>query len=414
VLGHGGGAFWGWWEEFGVTDDPLIAQLEEALGVLGDEDSWLRCELLGRLAVELYFSAGLARRDALSSEAVAAARRLGEPAALAAALAARHVSTWRPDNLAERLELANELVSVASGAGLLERELIGRHLRMIDRFETGDVSGTDAEFARCEALADQIGQHSYSVQLAWFCAMRELLGGNLAESERLTQAAFEQNLASNESAAWMALGAQLFHLRREQGRLGEIEDVARQALVSQPHVAPTWRIALATILMESGQVDEARTIVDALTSDDLAQLDNGLLRPIEVRELAEQVAVLDHREGAAVLDRHLDEFTGEVMLLGTGHLFAGPTAFARGLVHRTLGRVDDAIDELAHAVDVADSLGARPHATRARWWLAQTLLTRAGPDDVDRAREVLATAATAATQHGLAIAPRITAALGSL
>jgi tetratricopeptide (TPR) repeat protein len=414
VLGHGGGAFWGWWEEFGVTDGALIAQLEEAIDVLGDDDSWLRCELLGRLAVELYFSADLDRRDALSGEAVAAARRLGEPAALAAALAARHVATWRPENLRERVGLADELVRVASGAGLLERELVGRHLLMIDRFESGDVSTTSAEFTRCETIADQIGQHSFSVQLAWFCAMRALLSGDLAESERLTQAAFEKNVTSNESAAWMAFGAQLFHIRREQGRLDEIEAVARQALVTQPHVGATWRIALATIFVESGRLDEARTIVDALIGDDLAVLDNGLLRPIELRELAEQVAVLEHRAGAAALERHLDEFVGEVLLLGTGHLCSGPTAFARGLVDRTLGRTDRAIDELAHAVEVADSLGARPHATRARWWLAQTLLARAGPGDADRAREVLGTAASSATPLGLALAPKIATALAAI
>jgi tetratricopeptide (TPR) repeat protein len=370
--------------------------------------------LLGRLSVELYFSAEFERRDALSAEAVAAARRLDEPAALAAALAARHVAVWRPENLAERLELASELVAVASDANLLERELVGRHLHMIDRFETGDVSGVDDGFARCETLATELGQHSLSVQLAWFCAMRKMLSGDFEESERLTQHAFEQNLSSNESAAWMALGAQLFHLRREQGRLGEIEDVARQALTTQPHVGTTWRIALATILVESRRFDEARALVDEVTAGNLEQLRNALLRPIEIRELAEQIAVLEHREAAAVVDAHLDQFAGEVMLLGTGHLCAGPTSFARGLVLRTLGRTDDAIEQLAHAVQIADALGARPHSVRARWWLGRTLVDRGAPGDAERARPMLQSAATEAAGLGLAITPHVAAALASL
>jgi tetratricopeptide (TPR) repeat protein len=244
--------------------------------------------------------------------------------------------------------------------------------------------------------------------------MRELLAGNLAESERLTHAAFEQNLAANESAAWMAFGAQLFHLRREQGRLGEIESVARQALLTQPHVGSTWRVALATVLVDDGRFDEARTIVDEVTAGNLTQLRNGLLRPIELRELAEQVAHLEHREAAEILDRHLDEFVGEVLILGTGHLCSGPTAFARGLVARTLGRIDEAIDQLTHAVEVADALGARPHATRARWWLAQTLLVRAVDDDTDQARTLLRAAAADATRYGFAVAPRIAAVLETL
>jgi DNA-binding SARP family transcriptional activator/tetratricopeptide (TPR) repeat protein len=414
VLGHGGGAFWGWWEEFGVTDTGLIAQLEEAIGALGVDDSWLRCELLGRLAVELYFSAPRPRRDALSEAAVDAARRLGEPNALAAALAARHVAVWRPENLAERLALADELVDVATGAGLLERELTGRHLRMIDRFEAGDVQGSDRELARCQAIAEEIGQHSYSVQLAWFVAMRELLAGNLAESERLAHAAFEQNVAANESAAWMALGAQLFHLRREQGRLNELETVSRQAIVTQAHVGTTWRIALATILVEDGRLEEARPILDALVADDLAALRVDLLRPIELRELAEQAAVLDAADAAAVIDRHLDTIVGEVLMLGTGHLCGGPTAFARGLVARTLGRTDEAIDHLARAVELADGLVARPHATRARWWLARTLVVRGTADDLAVAREVLETAAADAARYGLGLEPRIRAELETL
>jgi tetratricopeptide (TPR) repeat protein len=414
VLGHGGGAFWGWWEEFGVTDHALIAQLEEALAALGDEDSWLRCEVLGRLAVELYFGADFERRDALSAEAVSAARRLEEPAAVAAALAARHVAVWRPENLAERLDLAAELVEVASGANLLERELIGRHLHMVDRFEAGDVSGADTDFARCEALAAELGQHSFSVQLAWFGSMREILAGRFAEGERLAQAAFEQNLASNESAAWMALGAQLFQLRREQGRLGEIEPVARQALLTQPHVGTTWRVALNTILVEGRRFDEARALLDEIVDEDLEQLHNPLLRPIEVRELAEQIAVLEHREAAACLERHLDEFAGDVLLLGTGHLCSGPTAFARGLVSRTLGRTDEAIEHLAHAVEVADALHARPNVARARWWLGRTLVERKEPGDVERARPLLQAAATEAADLGLAITPHIAAALAAL
>jgi tetratricopeptide (TPR) repeat protein len=414
VLGHGGGAFWGWWEEFGVTDEPLIAQLEEALAALGDDDSWLRCELLGRLAVELYFTGEVERRDALTAEAVAAARRIGEPNALAAALAARHVANWRPDNLDERLAIAEELVQVATGAQLAERELTGRHLRMLDRFEAGDVSTTPEEFARCETIAAQIGQHAFSVQLAWYAAMRALLDGDLEASEKLTQAAFEQNLGANESAAWMALGAQLFHLRREQGRLDEIEGVARQALLTQPHVGVTWRIALGTILVESGRLDEARAFLDELFANDFASLDNPMLRPIEARELAEQIAVLEHRDAAEALERHLAEFRGDVLLLPTGHLCAGPTDFVRGLVARTLGRLDDAIEHLTRAVAVADKVNARPQAARARWWLARALVERGATDDRATAKGLLQVAAASASEQGLAITPHIAAAFAAL
>jgi tetratricopeptide (TPR) repeat protein len=415
VLGHGGGAFWGWWEEFGVTDHALIAQLEEAAaGLHDDEDAPLRCEVLGRLAVELYFTPDFSRRDALSAEAVETARRTGEPGALAAALAARHVAVWRPENLTERLALADELVDVASGAGLAERELIGRHLRIIDRFEAGDVRTTDEEFTRCSAIAAEIGQHSYSVQLAWFAAMRQFHTGDLAGAETMAQAAFESNLRANESAAWMALGAQLFQIRREQGRLDELEPLARQALTTQPHVGGAWLLAIGAIHAEAGRLDEARKIADEVIARDIPDFDNPMLRPVQVRELAELIAVLDHREAAAVLEPHLPQFVGEVLLLGTGHLCVGPTALVRGWVARAQGRLDDAVEHFVHAMEVADALDDQPHAVRSRWWLARTLVARDAGGDADRARTLLESAASTAAEHGFAMEARVRETLAAL
>lgn len=413
VLGHGGGGFWGWWVDFGVTDHALIAHLEEALVRLGPEDSWLRCELLGRLAVELYFEGDLERRDALSGEAVEMARRIGHPAAIAAALAARHVAMWRPENLTERLAIATELVEIALGNQLLERELIGRHLLMVDRFEAGEIDAANAEYAHIEALADEIGQHSFSVQLAWFCAMREFLAGNFAESERLAQAAFEENVRSNESAAWMAFGAQTFHLRRETGRLAELEPLVRAALTTQPQVRAAWQLALAEILLEQGLVDDAAKLVDDVAEPDLPMMRYGLMRPVELRQLAELCARLGHRHGAEIVERHLAVFEAEMIVLGTGHLCTGSVAFTHGIVVQTLGRQDEAIELLTHALEVEDRVGAKPHATRTRLWLAEALLARGADGDTERARQLLARAATDATSMGHALAPRINELLAS-
>jgi predicted ATPase len=61
-----------------VVDEGLIALYEEAAGALGEADSLLRARLLGQLAVELVYTPQRERRDALTGEAVAIARRLGD------------------------------------------------------------------------------------------------------------------------------------------------------------------------------------------------------------------------------------------------------------------------------------------------------------------------------------------------
>jgi predicted ATPase len=69
----------------GVVDERVIALLTEALAALEAEDSVVRTRVLGRLAMEYRYSPFRERRDALSAEAVALARRLNDSAALAAA-----------------------------------------------------------------------------------------------------------------------------------------------------------------------------------------------------------------------------------------------------------------------------------------------------------------------------------------
>src|SRR5437763_10720437 len=78
----------------GVVDQPRIELLQEALDGLGEGDPGLRARLLARLAINLYWDPQPARVLALSEEALALARQLGDPGQLAAALRARLIAPW--------------------------------------------------------------------------------------------------------------------------------------------------------------------------------------------------------------------------------------------------------------------------------------------------------------------------------
>src|SRR5262245_19040809 len=80
----------------GAVSTTLVSLLEESLAMLATEDSALRATVLGCLASALYFSRDAERRDALSGDAVAMARRVGDGAALARALVQRHNVLWGP------------------------------------------------------------------------------------------------------------------------------------------------------------------------------------------------------------------------------------------------------------------------------------------------------------------------------
>ena len=137
-----------------TVDRDQVALLQEALAATRDES--LRASLLARLAIETYYVGRPDHRSALADEAVAIARRLGDPAALTAALSAQRLSRWDPDHLAERRAISEELVAVAVAAGDGVAELQGRNWRAVDLWEAADIPGFEAELERHAALADAL------------------------------------------------------------------------------------------------------------------------------------------------------------------------------------------------------------------------------------------------------------------
>src|SRR4030095_6052681 len=105
--------------------------------------------LLGRLAMELYWSDAAPRRAALSQEAVDIARRTGDSLALALALSARHVALWGPENADERLATARDILHLAEEIGDVETALRGRIWLLTDLLELGDLRAADCAFEEC-------------------------------------------------------------------------------------------------------------------------------------------------------------------------------------------------------------------------------------------------------------------------
>ena len=128
-----------------AVDEPLVALLEEALERLQPHRAPLRVRLLSRLAIALAYAPAEARRQALADAAVATARTLADSGALAVALTASHAVHSAPEHLSARLATADELVSLGARTGEPEIELHGRHWRVVDLLEQGDVSSAADE-----------------------------------------------------------------------------------------------------------------------------------------------------------------------------------------------------------------------------------------------------------------------------
>jgi nucleoside-triphosphatase THEP1/tetratricopeptide (TPR) repeat protein len=151
--------------EIDLRDPDRVAVLTEALQAQPEGDSRARAALLGRLSLVLAFTeATLEQREALSSEAVAMARRLGDPVVLNAALAARCDAISGPDYVAERRAAAAEIIKLARIGGDRTGEMLGRRLLIIALAEAAEWSAVDAEISSYARQADHLAQP----RLTWY------------------------------------------------------------------------------------------------------------------------------------------------------------------------------------------------------------------------------------------------------
>ena len=113
-----------------VSDDAMVPLLEEGLAALGEGDSALKVQLLGRLTSALRSDPSRERPERLGREALEMARRLGDSATLAFALDSHVSGTCGPDNAKARYEESRELIAVSEAAGDVEREFSGHENRL--------------------------------------------------------------------------------------------------------------------------------------------------------------------------------------------------------------------------------------------------------------------------------------------
>src|SRR5262249_53170603 len=115
--------------ERGASDRHVIPLLQDARAMLAEEQGAgpIRAQVLAHLAVALRDQPDRGPRDALSREAVALARALGDPLTLGYALSCRLNALMGPGDPQERLAIAQELRAVARSTHDKARENVGEH-----------------------------------------------------------------------------------------------------------------------------------------------------------------------------------------------------------------------------------------------------------------------------------------------
>jgi tetratricopeptide (TPR) repeat protein len=400
ALGHGDpGA------DLGIAyraEHPRTAELlERAIELQPNLDSLVGVQLEARLAAELHFSDHPERARRLATSALSRAHRLGHPRALTIAGSVHHdafVVGQAP--LDRQLAGSAELLDWSRLDGSVAAQLTAHRARVIDLLGAGDVAAMDAEVVAFGRLADPLRAPGYHWWTRLWSAMRALLEGRHDLAEQRALAAYEAGAAIVPELAFVNLSFLLFFLRREQGRLAEMESATREYAATHADV-PALRAAHAFLLAESGRVDDA---AGALSSFDDAALEQLHDRnwPASWFQLARVAfAVQDRVVAAKLLDAH-HRPTERCVQVSLGTVCLGASDLAAAWLFETIGDLDAADQRYRSAADLNARIGARSWLAQTRVDHARLLTCRDEPGDHAAAGKLRELARSAAREIGLA------------
>ena len=390
----------------GVVDTELIAMIERALELSPDR-TVVRVRLLACLCGAIYYAPERDRMSALSAEAMEIAVELGDPEARAYACSARRRVLWDAPHLAERIELSTEMLTLARQIGNLELQLQAHAWLVVDLLERGDLDAVDAQIDAFEAGADRLRQPLFQWNAILWRAMRALLAGSLSVADQLAAEALAAGGPSEAVTASQYYAIQLLAIRRDQGRMGELEQAARK-LVEENSARPAWRAALATMLCEEGRLDEAREEFSRLAVGDFDDIPKDLDWMIAMTLLSDVCADLGDGERAALLYARLEPYADVNVVIGLAAVCLGSAASFLGKLAATMGEAEVARGHFERALLANTALGAPGCLARTQVDYARAL----GPDS-PRGAELLAAANRTAADLGLGAVARKVAALSA-
>jgi tetratricopeptide (TPR) repeat protein len=200
---------------------------------------------------------------------------------------------------------------------------------------------------------------------------------------------------------------QLLAIRRDQGRMGELEPAARQLVADNPS-RPAWRAALANLLCEEGRPDEAREEFERLAAADFADLPTDLDWMIAMTLLSDVCADLEDGRRAALLYERFEPYADVNVVIGFAAVCLGSAAAYLGKLAATMGRPDLAAQHFERALAANAELQAPVCLARTQVDYARAVAGTA------RADELLAAAAeTAANVGSGAVARKVEALRGT-
>jgi len=337
------------------------ALVAEALSVVPSEETALRVELLGQLAL---WTTEPVERQRLAASAMDAVEHDPSPAALVAAYGASRIVLWQPERTPERISFADR---VSFAAMSLKEPLLAANVAfgtLGDLLQLGERAAVD------RLLVDLDGNDALrrSRRLRWqralWVAVMAFVDGRFDDAEVASANALEVWGDEAHVDALQAFGNQLAGVRVLQGRGGEIVEPLLDWVAAQPNVSG-FRAGLSWALAQTGRDEEA---ADQLAAVLQAGLPRDNTYPATWISAAHAAHLLSDRVAAASLYELGRPLARQLIFQPGPALFVGPADHGLGLLAATLGRTDLAAAHFATSIDVAGRCGP--------WWAERSQRSR--------------------------------------
>ncbi|RSN03455.1 hypothetical protein DMB42_32505 [Nonomuraea sp. WAC 01424] len=351
-------SIWTLRDPYGAADPLLVRRFEGALNELPESDGPERAMLLAGLAQELYDASGDPRADALSAQAVAMARRLGDRRLLMRAINARHLSLPRPLHVHELMDLAAELHELAADEPAFQ--LLANMMDAHNRLELFDVTGADLAAAHCDDLLERLPLPWPRFQHTLWQAGRLVLRGHFDEAEDLYADAADQatRLGIWHAARSVTAGRVVLDYHRgTMAGAGPLIDALQGVNTALDQAARTLH------LHAQGRVDEAREL------NGQPLLDRS--RPSTLCLRAAAAAALGRVHECRALYEALLPYSGRITVL-SACAWVGPVDWHLALLAEATGRYESA----ARHLTTLERLAAR---NGLAWWRDRAVEARRRP-----------------------------------
>jgi tetratricopeptide (TPR) repeat protein len=342
---------------------PVADLLQRALGAVGDEDSALRAQLMGRLAAALAYADIEQRKPGLAQQALEMARQVADKATLADVIASAQWAGGGPDVLPESLVMVEELGRIARQIGDRRLRALAHTWLLHHRLELGDIDAVERELTALERLAEGRQDRHFAWLLAMLRASRAHLAGRLEDCETLALDALAHRFEGHDENAVLTFGTQMLVLRDEQGRLDELVETVEHFAAQYPRTAGP-RCALAYIYTQLERTAQARDELEALARADFCDLPYDAYWLANLSTLCDVVVFLGDAPRAHLLYKLLLPCADRCVVTGA-HLCHGSVSRFLGRLATTLSRYEDAARHFEHALTMNAQI-------RSPLWIAHT------------------------------------------